>query len=35
MASILESIIGGRPAGGSPAGTVMSPNPSRLTDLVA
>jgi len=35
MASILESIIGGRPAGGSPAGTVRSPNPSRLTDLVA
>jgi aldehyde dehydrogenase (NAD+) len=35
MASILESIIGGRPAGGSPAGTVRSPNPARLTDLVA
>ena len=35
MASILESIIGGRPAGGSSAGTVRSPNPSRLTDLVA
>jgi aldehyde dehydrogenase (NAD+) len=35
MASILESIIGGRPAGRTPAGTVRSPNPSRLTDLVA
>jgi aldehyde dehydrogenase (NAD+) len=35
MASNLVSIIGGRPAVGSPAGTVTSPNPSRLTDLVA
>ena len=35
MASTLASIIGGRPAEGAPAGTVMSPNPSRLTDLVA
>jgi len=35
MASILASIIGGRPAEGPPAGTVRSPNPSRLTDLVA
>src|SRR5713101_3066190 len=35
MASTLVSIIDGRPAEGSPAGTVSSPNPSRLTDLVA
>jgi acyl-CoA reductase-like NAD-dependent aldehyde dehydrogenase len=35
MASTIGSIIGGRPAAGSPAGTVSSPNPSRLTDLVA
>jgi len=35
MASNLASIIGGHPAGGSPAGTVRSPNPARLTDLVA
>src|SRR5690242_8943871 len=35
MASNLVSIIGGHPAGGSPAGTVRSPNPARLTDLVA
>ena len=35
MARTLVSIIDGRPAGGSPAGTVSSPNPSRLTDLVA
>ena len=35
MASNLASIIGGHPAGGPPAGTVRSPNPARLTDLVA
>src|SRR5580765_5258045 len=35
MASNLASIINGRPAGGPPAGTVTSPNPSRLTDVVA
>jgi alpha-ketoglutaric semialdehyde dehydrogenase len=35
MASTIGSIIGGRPAAGSPASTVSSPNPSRLTDLVA
>src|SRR5580765_5914495 len=35
MASNLASIINGRPAGGPPAGTVDSPNPSRLTDVVA
>jgi hypothetical protein len=34
MASTIGSIIGGRPAAGSPASTVSSPNPSRLTDLV-
>ena len=35
MSSTIGSIIGGRPAGGSPAGVVSSPNPSRLTDVVA
>ena len=35
MASNLVSIIGGHPAGGPPAGTVRSPNPACLTDLVA
>src|SRR5215471_9303566 len=35
MASTLTSIVGGRPAEGTPAGMVKSPNPSRLTDLVA
>jgi alpha-ketoglutaric semialdehyde dehydrogenase len=35
MGSTLVSVIGGRPAEGAPAGTVTSPNPSRLTDVVA
>ena len=35
MASILVSVIGGRPADGTPAGTISSPNPSRLADVVA
>ncbi len=35
MSDTIGSIIGGRPAGGSPAGTVSSPNPSRLADVVA
>jgi alpha-ketoglutaric semialdehyde dehydrogenase len=35
MSNTIGSIIGGRPAGGSPAGTVSSPNPSRLADVIA
>src|SRR5580693_8057335 len=35
MSNTIGSIIGGRPAGGTPAGTVSSPNPSRLADVVA
>jgi aldehyde dehydrogenase (NAD+) len=35
MADTIVSIVNGRPAGGSPAGTVRSPNPSRLADVVA
>ncbi|HSR24950.1 MAG TPA: aldehyde dehydrogenase family protein, partial [Candidatus Eisenbacteria bacterium] len=35
MARTIVSIINGRPAEGPAAGTVDSPNPSRLTDLVA
>ncbi len=35
MARTLVSVIGGRPADGTPAGTVSSPNPSRLADVVA
>ena len=35
MASTIVSIINGRPAEGPAAGTVDSPNPSRLTDVVA
>src|SRR5207344_3512605 len=35
MASTIVSIINGRPAQGTAAGTVDSPNPSRLTDVVA
>ncbi|MBO0789152.1 MAG: aldehyde dehydrogenase family protein, partial [Actinobacteria bacterium] len=35
MASTIGSIVGGRPAGGSPGGTFRSLNPSRLTDVVA
>ncbi len=35
MARTVMSIAGGRPAGGPGAGTVSSPNPSRLTDVVA
>ncbi len=35
MSHTIGSIIGGRPASGSPAATVSSPNPSRLADVVA
>ena len=35
MARTIVSIINGRPAEGPAAGTVDSPNPSRLTDVVA
>ena len=35
MARSIVSIINGRPAGGPAAGVVDSPNPSRLTDVVA
>jgi aldehyde dehydrogenase (NAD+) len=35
MASTLVSVIGGRPARGTPAGIVSSLNPSRLADVVA
>src|SRR6266581_1696872 len=35
MASNLVSVIGGRPAERARAGTVSSPNPSRLSDVVA
>src|SRR5262249_20593377 len=35
MARSIVSIINGRPAEGPAAGTVDSPNPSRLTDVVA
>ena len=35
MSNTIGSVIGGRPAGGTPAGTVSSPNPSRLADVVA
>ncbi len=35
MARTIGSIIGGRPAEGGVAGTISSPNPSRLSDVVA
>ncbi len=35
MARTIVSIVGGRPAEGTPAGTLSSPNPSRLADIVA
>ncbi len=35
MSDTIGSVIGGRAAGGAPAGTVSSPNPSRLADVVA
>ena len=35
MARSIVSIINGRPADGPAAGVVDSPNPSRLTDVVA
>jgi aldehyde dehydrogenase (NAD+) len=35
MVSSIGSIVGGRPAEGSPGGTFRSLNPSRLTDVVA
>lgn len=35
MTRTVASIISGRPAGGASAGTLTSPNPSRLTDVVA
>jgi alpha-ketoglutaric semialdehyde dehydrogenase len=35
MSRTISSIIGGRRADGSPAGTVRSPNPSRLTEVIA
>jgi alpha-ketoglutaric semialdehyde dehydrogenase len=35
MARTVVSIVNGRPAEGPGAGTVSSPNPSRLTDVVA
>ena len=35
MASTIVSIINGRPAQGTAAGLVDSPNPSRLADVVA
>jgi aldehyde dehydrogenase (NAD+) len=35
MAHTLVSVIGGRPAEAAPAATISSPNPSRISDVVA
>jgi acyl-CoA reductase-like NAD-dependent aldehyde dehydrogenase len=35
MARSITSIVGGRPVAGASAGTISSPNPSRLSDVVA
>ncbi|HEY5989900.1 MAG TPA: aldehyde dehydrogenase family protein [Streptosporangiaceae bacterium] len=35
MGRTVTSIVGGRPVDGAPSGTISSPNPSRLSDVVA